>query len=144
METARRCRRRKIGATRFHVNIDVHISSPSAGRTAREGLGVVRNLSMRGALIETHLSVETSDHVKLDVTLPNQSDLLTINEAVIRWTRGGQVGVEFLKLPPGTSRRLMMFLASVHSAAQCQREAAPMTMLTLASEDLSSQHSQSQ
>ncbi len=93
-----KCRRRKIGSTRFEVNVDVQFLSSTPGGAAIEGLGVVRNLSMRGALIEAHTLVTTGDRLTLYVTLPNLPDLLEIPTVVVRWVRGHQLGVEFLKL----------------------------------------------
>ncbi len=115
-------RRKKIGATRFEVNMDVHLSVLHPQGTGFEGMGVIRNLSIRGALIETHTSVTTGDQLTLSVTLPNQADLLEIPQAGVRWVRGPQVGVEFLKLPAGISRILMKFLAAVHAQARTAQE----------------------
>ena len=118
MEMAVTCRRRTIGLRRFDVSIDVHVCGRNAEGTAFEGLGVIRNLSMRGALMESHLCLTTGDRVTLSVTLPNQPDPVAITGATVRWTHGGQVGVEFLKLNPHTSRRLMVFLGGIHGAAR--------------------------
>jgi len=115
-------RRKKIGATRFEVNMDVLISGLNPHGTGFEGMGVVRNLSIRGALIETHMSLTTGDKLTLSVTLPNQPDLLEIPQAGVRWVRGPQVGVEFLKLPVDISRILMKFLAAVHAEARTAQE----------------------
>lgn len=111
-------RRKKIGATRFEVNMDVQISGLNPQGTGFEGIGVIRNLSVRGALIETHAHVTTEDQLKLFVTLPNEADLLEIPTAVVRWVRGHLAGVEFLKLPAATSLKLMTFLAGIHAEAR--------------------------
>jgi len=63
---------------------------------------------MRGALIETHTFVTTDDQLTLVLTLPNQADLLEIPAVAVRWVRGNQLGVEFLKLDTETSRQLMV------------------------------------
>lgn len=111
-------RRRKIGATRFEVNMDVHVSGVNPQGTGYEGIGVIRNLSIRGALIETHTLVTTDDQLKLFVTLPNEADLLEIPTVAVRWVRGQQAGVEFLKLPAATSLKLMTCLAGIHTEAR--------------------------
>lgn len=111
-------RRKKIGATRFTVNMDVLISGLNPQGAGFEGIGVVRNLSVRGALIETRTSVTTGDQVTLSVTLPNQPDLLEIPHVAVRWVRGPQVGVEFLKLPADISLILMKYLAGIHVEAR--------------------------
>lgn len=122
-------RRKKIGTTRFEVNMDVQISGLNPQGMAFEGIGVVRNLSIRGALIETYAPVTTDDRLKLFVTLPNQADLLEIPAVAVRWVRGHQAGVEFLKLPATTSLKLMTYLAGIHNEARAGRSDTPSTEL---------------
>jgi hypothetical protein len=119
-EASFKCRRRKIGSTRFEVNVDVQFLSSKPDGTAIEGIGVVRNLSMRGALIEAHSPVTTGDRLTLYVTLPNLPDLLEIPTVAVRWIRGHQLGVEFLKLHSNTSRQLMRYLSGRHNAERMQ------------------------
>jgi hypothetical protein len=116
-------RRRRIGSTRFEVHMDVQISGLNPQGIGFEGIGVVRNLSIRGALIETHALVTTDDQLTLLVTLPNQDDLLEIPAVAVRWVRGPQLGVEFLKLDGETSRKLMTYLSGIHNAARAQGKA---------------------
>ena len=120
-------RRKKIGTTRFEVNMDVQLSGLNPRGTAIEGIGVVRNLSIRGALIETHTPVTTDDQLTLLVTLPNQAELLEIPNVGVRWVREHQAGVEFLKLHADTSRKLMTFLAGVHAEARAAKPDRPST-----------------
>ena len=128
-----KCKRRKIGSRRFDVNLDVHLVVAIGAEIGLEGIGVVRNLSIRGALIETHTLLNVNDELAVYLTCPNQADQLEIPRAVVRWVRGHQVGVEFLKLDPHTSRRLMGFLAGIHVAARLQCEPTDTTMLTMVS-----------
>jgi len=87
------------------------------------GIGVVRNLSMRGALIETDALVEKGDQLTLFLTLTNQAGILEIPAVAIRWVvRCHQLGVEFLKLDTKTSRQLMKYLTCVYNADRAQRE----------------------
>jgi PilZ domain-containing protein len=117
-----KCRRRKIGAARFEVHMDVQFVGLTPQGLEFEEIGVVRNLSMRGALIETHALVTTDDRLTLFLTLPNQIDLLEIPGVAVRWVQGHQLGVEFLKLDTETSRQLMRYLSGIHNAARAQGE----------------------
>ena len=117
------CKRRKIASRRFEVSLDVHIEVLNRAETAGEGIGVVRNLSLRGACIETHATLAADDQVTLYLTLPDCSEELEIKMVVVRWARNGQIGVEFLKLERSTSQRLMMYLASIHSATRSKSDA---------------------
>jgi hypothetical protein len=116
-------RRRTIGAARFEVNMDVHISGLNSQGIGFEGIGVVRNLSIRGALIETHALVTTDDQLTLLLTLPNQAELLEIPAVAVRWVRGHQLGVEFLKPETETSRTLMTYLSGIHNVVRAQQKA---------------------
>jgi hypothetical protein len=103
--------------------MDVQISGLNPQGIGFEGIGVVRNLSIRGAPIETHALVTTDDQLTLFVTLPNQADLLEIPAVAVRWVRGHQLGVEFLKLGTETSRKLMTYLSGIHNVVRAQRKA---------------------
>ena len=116
-------RRSTIGSTRFELHLAVQFLGLTVEGIEVHGEGVVRNLSMRGALIETHASFKRDDRLTLYVTLPNQVDLLEIPTVAVRWVKGHQLGVEFLKLDGETSRQLMRYLAGIHNAARAEREA---------------------
>jgi hypothetical protein len=117
-------KRRKIGSARFELHIDVQFLGLTPEAIEIEGRGVVRNLSMRGALIETLALVTPDDQLTLFLTLPNQADLLEIPAVAVRWVvRRHQLGVEFLKLDRHTSRQLMKYLSGIYNAARAQRKA---------------------
>jgi PilZ domain-containing protein len=112
-------RRHKIGSVRFEVKMDVQFLGLTADGVEIHGTGVVHNLSMRGALIDTDALVEKNDHLTLFLTLPNQATVLEIPAVAVRWIiRRHRLGVEFLKVDTGTSRLLMRFLSSTHNAAR--------------------------
>ena len=112
-------RRRTIGSARFDVDMDVQLLGVSPEGREIHATGVVRNLSMRGALIETDALVQTHDNLTLFLTLPNEAGSLEIPAVAVRWIiRRHQLGVEFLKLDRITSRLLMRFLSEQYSAAR--------------------------
>lgn len=117
-------RRGTIGSTRFELDLDVQFLGLTAEGMEVHGAGVVRNLSMRGALIDTDALVEKDDHLTLFLTLPNHADVLEIPAVAVRWVvRRHLLGVEFLKVDTATSRRLMRFLSTIHNAARLRRRA---------------------
>ena len=128
MKKPLKSRRNKIGSTRFNLDIDVQFIGLTVEGMEVQGTGVVRNLSMRGALIDTDALIEKDDHLTLFLTLPNQADVLEIPAVAVRWVvRRHQLGVEFLKVDSATSRRLMRFLSGIHNAARLRRNAADHT-----------------
>ena len=124
------CKRRKIASRRFEVSLDVHVVVLNRAEMAGEAIGVVRNLSLRGACIETHARLAADDQVTLYLTLPDRPEELEIKTVVVRWARNGQMGVEFLKLERSTSQRLMLYLASVHGATRSKSNAKDIGMQT--------------
>jgi len=119
MKKPLKSRRRKIASVRFQVNLDVQFLGLTREGREIEGIGVVRNLSMRGALIETYDLVTMDDQLTLFVKLPNQAGLLELPAIAVRWVvRRHQLGVEFLKLDRQTSLQLMRYLSGLHNAAR--------------------------
>jgi hypothetical protein len=117
-------KRKKIGSARFEVNLDVQFLGLTPEGLEIEGKGVIRNLSMRGALIETRAYVTPADQLTLFVTLPNQALLLEIPAVAVRWVvRRHQLGVEFLKLDRQTCRQLMKYLSEIYNTTRAQRKA---------------------
>ena len=122
MKTPLKSRRNKIGSTRFDLELDVQFLGLTREGMEVQGTGIVRNLSMRGALIDTNALVEKDDHLTLFLTLPDRADVLEIPAVAVRWVvRRHQLGVEFLKVDSATSRRLMRFLSSIHNATRLRR-----------------------
>jgi hypothetical protein len=125
MKKPLKTRRTKIGSTRFDLAIDVQFLGLTVEGMEVHGTGIVRNLSMRGALIDTDALVEKNDHLTLFLTLPNQADVIESPAVAVRWViRRHQLGVEFLRIDRATSRRLMRFLSGVHNARRARRSVA--------------------
>ena len=59
------CKRRTIGSARFKLNIEVEFLGLTSKGVEIHGRGVVRNLSMRGAQIETNVLLEKDDQFDL-------------------------------------------------------------------------------
>src|SRR5215831_4246373 len=128
MKKPLKSRRNKIGSARFELNIEVQFIGLTVQGIEVQGGGVVRNLSMRGALIDTDALVEKDDHLTLFLALPNQADVLEIPAVAVRWVvRRHQLGVEFLKVDHSTSRRLMRFLSGIHTATRVRRSVTGQT-----------------
>jgi hypothetical protein len=122
MKEAVKSKRRKIGSARFEVQMEVQFLGLTPEGIEIEGMGVVSNLSMRGALIETRALVRMDDHLTLFVTLPHQAEILEIPAVAVRWViRRHLLGVEFLKLDRSTSRKLMKCLSSIYNMARAQQ-----------------------
>ena len=111
-------RRKSIGSDRFRVSVQVSFSAQNV-----EGTGMVRNLALRGALIETRTPVTTDSQLALSMTLAKEGVPLNL-PAAVRWVRDDQVGVEFLKLDAEAFQQLSEYLFGVKNAADLQPKAA--------------------
>jgi len=70
------------------------------------GEGVLTNLSLLGCSVMCDREVLCGSDVRVSVLLPNQTQALSIDLGTIKWVRGHQFGVEFLRLPLEARQRL--------------------------------------
>jgi PilZ domain len=70
------------------------------------GEGVLTNLSLMGCSVLCDREVLCGSVVRVSVLLPNQTQALSIELGTVKWVRGHQFGVEFLRLPFDARQRL--------------------------------------
>jgi hypothetical protein len=70
------------------------------------GEGILTNLSLLGCSVMCDREVLCGSDVRVSVLLPNQTKALSIDLGTIKWVRGRQFGVEFLRLPLEARQRL--------------------------------------
>lgn len=70
------------------------------------GEGVLTNLSLMGCSVLCDQEVLCGSDVRVSVLLPKQTRALSIDLGTIKWVRGHQFGVEFLRLPFEARQRL--------------------------------------
>ncbi len=70
------------------------------------GKGRVTNLSISGCTVETDQPVEKGAYLTLRFQLPGQNQPLESDLAAVRWARGRQLGLEFIRLSSETQERL--------------------------------------
>ncbi len=63
------------------------------------GEGILTNLSLWGCSILSDREVLLGSHVRVSVLVPNQTQALSIDLGTIKWVRGHEFGVEFMRLP---------------------------------------------
>ncbi|UVT16678.1 MAG: PilZ domain-containing protein [Nitrospira sp.] len=61
------------------------------------GHGTVRNLTLAGGEIESHVQVPVGAHVCLHVHPPGARPPIIIGLAVVRWKHGDRFGLEFVR-----------------------------------------------
>lgn len=79
-------------------------------------LGVVYDLSIRGARVSTEAAVRPGDEVTLKLRLPKQIRSADIAVATVRWTKENFCGLAFRRLSFDAHGRLKKFVAIVTKA----------------------------
>ncbi len=74
-------------------------------------LGVVYDLSVRGARVSTEASIQPGDEVMLTLRLPKQIRSADIAVATVRWTKDQFAGLAFKRLSHDAHDRLKKFVA---------------------------------
>ena len=79
------------------------------------GAGSVSNLSTTGCMVGSDLVVLAGWSLKLHLSLPAQAAPLVVDQAVVRWSRGLEFGVEFLRMQQGEQERLHRFVSTLEA-----------------------------
>ncbi len=80
-------------------------------------LGVVYDLSLRGARVSTEAPIKPGDEVTLSFRLPKQIRSAEIAVATVRWTKDQFFGLAFRRLSSDTHGRLRKFVEIVSKPA---------------------------
>jgi len=108
---------------RSHTRIPVWVSGCFAFGFGGWVEGIIVDLSSGGCRIETRARIQPPSYLQLILTASAESLPISIDLAMVRWVKEGQVGVRFLSLQAEHQERLRWLLASeghaldIHSAA---------------------------
>jgi hypothetical protein len=83
----------------------------------RGGLGVVYDVSTKGARVMTEAAITPGDHIAISLRLPNQASSMFVDLATVRWGKEQTYGVEFEDLSPVADMRLRKFLTRLSKSA---------------------------
>lgn len=76
-----------------------------------EGEAEVVDLSFTGCMAKSDQPLEPGLQMKLSLFLPDGHEWpVRIDEAIVRWARGGEFGVQFVKLRPPQLQRIQQYL----------------------------------
>jgi len=73
------------------------------------GQGTVWNLSCTGWRLSGDLPMRPGEALSLTVTLPNEQRIV-VPDAVVRWSRGREFGIEMVETPKHTQARLIHYV----------------------------------
>lgn len=80
-------------------------------------LGVVYDLSIRGARVSTEAEIRPGDEVTLSLRLPTQIKPADIAVATVQWAKDQFFGLAFTELSPAAQNRLKKYVATVSTTA---------------------------
>ena len=75
------------------------------------GLGVVHDVSIKGARVSSEASIKQGDQVKVTLQLPQQLGPLDVDRATVRWAKDQTYGLEFMHLTFTGALQLKRFIA---------------------------------
>ena len=96
---------------------------------SQTGEGQILDFTIPGCLIESPMSVHQGQSLRLQMFLPGHTFPLLVQLGVVRWTKGKQFGVEFIKIHESQQRILRHFLDR-HYAELFTRKANVPDLLT--------------
>jgi hypothetical protein len=76
----------------------------------RSGVGVVYDVSRKGARVMTEAAMHPGDQLAIRLHLPNQIPCMLVERAVVRWGKDQTYGVEFHRYSSVADMRLRKFL----------------------------------
>ena len=80
-------------------------------------LGVVYDLSIRGARVSTEAEIRPGDEVTVRLRLPKQIKPADIAVAKVRWAKDQFFGLAFTEVSPAAQNRLKKYVAIVSTIA---------------------------
>jgi hypothetical protein len=76
----------------------------------RTGLGVVLDVSLKGAKVMSAAAINPGDHLAMNLRLPDQPIGITV-DAAVRWESKQTFGLEFTTVSRASETRLRKFLS---------------------------------
>ncbi len=74
---------------------------------------VIRDISLNGVRIQSLSDLPRNTLVMIRLWLPDQQDSLDIDQAIVRWVRGQEFGVQFVSLSNEADFRLAVHIERV-------------------------------
>jgi hypothetical protein len=84
------------------------------------GEGILLNISVPGALIETGVPLATGQFVHIRLTIAMQQ--IRVNLAAVRWVNGPRAGIEFIRMSEEDQARLRWYVGFVEKRRVSTRQ----------------------
>jgi hypothetical protein len=101
---------KQIGESRSSERIALQCSIALASGI-QVGEGHVLNMSDRGCLVESSVSLKAGDYLQLRLSLHESEPSMRVSRAVVCWAQGLRFGVEFIEMEEKDRARLNHFVS---------------------------------
>jgi len=102
---------KQVGESRASERIPLQCSIVLASGI-QVGEGQVLNMSDRGCLVESSVSVKAGDYLQLRFSLHESEPSMRVSRAAVCWAQGLRFGVEFLGMEEKDRARLNRFVTT--------------------------------
>lgn len=101
---------------RKHARLPVHLPA-SFGDGTIEKLGIVLDISLEGCRLRCPDAKPLAQYFQMQIRLIEPQDTLKVDLAVKRWSRNGDLGVEFIRLEPTQQGLLRWMIWNCHAVS---------------------------
>ena len=106
--------------TRKHPRFPVSLSSTLEHKNHFRHAGSIRNLSVKGCLVDSIVSPFTGMQIAIQLHIPGEPQPILIDNATVRWSGSAGIGVEFLTIAPPQQDRLSLMIKQLQPKAGLQ------------------------
>ena len=83
---------------RKDIRFPVQFRSSFSSANIVSGIGILGDLSIRGCRVISATQVKPGTAMELRIEITHESPMLQIKQAVVRWSRDGNFGLEFVNI----------------------------------------------
>ncbi len=95
----------------WRISFFVGPSSLKEGRTS--GAGTASDLSVRGCRVLSDTRVYSGMQMELRLYRPDDLMPMEVHQALVRWSKGREFGLQFLRIAPEEEQRLRHFVSNL-------------------------------
>ena len=81
------------------------------------GEGLLIDLTIKGCRVESDVRVQTGNQLELRVYLPDHDSSLDVESSAVRWSRGREFGLEFVRMRSEAQKLLHQVVTGLEGGA---------------------------
>ncbi len=104
--------RRKHPRIQVQWRISFFVGPSSLKEDRFSGAGTASDLSVRGCRILSDTTVYSGMQMELRLYMPDDLRPMEVHQAMVRWSKGREFGLQFLRIEPKEEERLRRFASN--------------------------------